>query len=227
MKLSQCLNWLFKSSRNFAPDHEAFLFVFALSQQHQLHGTFSWVALISLSLADLRGAPGTRAPGVQIFSFSCSFRQKICIIIPSWELANPLGKILDPPLPMYVLFSSRTDLCCKDDGSMSREINEKTHHRVNYNTYILFFLAKPPEPPPTLVANETRNATEAPPEVEPEEGLSRELIIVISICSIVVVVGIGVVVIYVVSIQHKHMRYISHFSNHVDLKRQMKQHTLR
>ena len=28
------------------------------------------------AVADLRGAPGTSAPGVQILSFSCSFRQK-------------------------------------------------------------------------------------------------------------------------------------------------------
>ena len=38
---------------------------------------FTWGST-NLSLADPRGAPGTRAPplGVQILSFSCSFRQK-------------------------------------------------------------------------------------------------------------------------------------------------------
>ena len=32
------------------------------------------------------------APGVQILSFSCSFRQKVYKIIPLWELASPPGK---------------------------------------------------------------------------------------------------------------------------------------
>ena len=54
MKLLQCLIWYFKSLRNFIHsdvlDHEAILFVFAVSQQHQLHGTFSWVMLISLCM---------------------------------------------------------------------------------------------------------------------------------------------------------------------------------
>ena len=36
------------------------------------------------------GAPGTGVPlGIQILSFSCSFQQKICKIIPIWELAHP------------------------------------------------------------------------------------------------------------------------------------------
>ena len=38
---------------------------------------YVWLC-VNLSLADPRGAPGMRAPlGVQILSFSCSFRQKI------------------------------------------------------------------------------------------------------------------------------------------------------
>ena len=41
-----------------------------------------------ITLADPRGPPGTHAPGVQIFSFSCSFQQNI--------LAHPLCE-LSPP----------------------------------------------------------------------------------------------------------------------------------
>ena len=49
------------------------------------------------TLADLRGAPGT-PPGVQILSFSCSFRQKNLQNNPNLGIgAPPLGKILDPP----------------------------------------------------------------------------------------------------------------------------------
>ena len=49
------------------------------------------------ALADPKG--DTRdAPRVHIFSFSCSFRQKICKIILIWEWAHPFGKTLDPPL---------------------------------------------------------------------------------------------------------------------------------
>ena len=40
------------------------------------------------ALADPRGGPGT-PPGVQILSFSCSFRQKVEKIIPLWELGLP------------------------------------------------------------------------------------------------------------------------------------------
>ena len=52
------------------------------------------------SVADLRGAPGTRAPlGVQILSFSCSFRPKKLVSTPNLGVgAPPPGKILDPPL---------------------------------------------------------------------------------------------------------------------------------
>ena len=49
-----------------------------------------------------KGGGGARdarpPPGAQILSFSCSFRQKVEKIIPLWELAPPLRKILDPPL---------------------------------------------------------------------------------------------------------------------------------
>ena len=44
------------------------------------------------------GARNAPSPGVQILSFSCSFWRKKCKIISIWELAHPLGKILDPPL---------------------------------------------------------------------------------------------------------------------------------
>ena len=40
----------------------------------------------------------------------------------------------------------------------------------------------------------------------PEKGMSRELVVVITVCSIVVVLGVGVVVIYIVSVQHKVIR---------------------
>ena len=45
-----------------------------------------------------KGGAKDAPTGVQILSFSCSFRQKNCKIIPIWKLAHPLGKILDPPL---------------------------------------------------------------------------------------------------------------------------------
>ena len=38
-----------------------------------------------IALADPRGAPGT-SPPVKVLSFSCSFRQNICKITPTWEL---------------------------------------------------------------------------------------------------------------------------------------------
>ena len=44
------------------------------------------------ALVDLGGTPGTHPLGVQILSFSCSFRQKICKIIPIWELAHSPGE---------------------------------------------------------------------------------------------------------------------------------------
>ena len=53
----------------------------------------------SLTLADPRAAPGI-PPGVQILSFSCSFRQKYLknnSTFGSWRTPPP-GKILDPPL---------------------------------------------------------------------------------------------------------------------------------
>ena len=76
--------------------------------------------------------------------------------------------------------------------------------------HMLVFSARPPDPPPILMENATQ--TEAPPTEAPKaEGLSREFVIVITVCSIVVVVGIGVVVIYVISVQHKNIRYESHF----------------
>ena len=51
------------------------------------------------AVADLRGAPGTRAPGVQILSFSCSFRQKKEVSTPTLEVgAPPPRKILGPLL---------------------------------------------------------------------------------------------------------------------------------
>ena len=54
----------------------------------------------SLCIGGSKGGRQGRAPppGVQILSFSCSFRQKVEKIIPLWELAPPLRKILDPPL---------------------------------------------------------------------------------------------------------------------------------
>ena len=47
--------------------------------------------LVSAFIGGCKGAPGTRPLplGVQILSFSCSFRQKIDKIIPIWELAHP------------------------------------------------------------------------------------------------------------------------------------------
>ena len=45
-----------------------------------------WIVTIGWS----KGARGMRTPlGVQILSFSCSFRPKMCKIIPLWELALP------------------------------------------------------------------------------------------------------------------------------------------
>ena len=45
------------------------------------------------SVTDLKGVPGTRAPlGVQILSFSYSFRQNNRFSHPLWELAPPSGK---------------------------------------------------------------------------------------------------------------------------------------
>ena len=44
---------------------------------------------LAISVVDLRGAPGMSPPGVQILSVSCTFQQKICKIIPIWELAHP------------------------------------------------------------------------------------------------------------------------------------------
>ena len=41
------------------------------------------------SVADPRGRQGGTPPGVQVLSFSCSFRPKICKIIPIWELTHP------------------------------------------------------------------------------------------------------------------------------------------
>ena len=67
---------------------------------HLLYPHHLLYRLIPLSLADLREVPGMRPPRVQILSFSCSFRQKNCKIIPIWELAHPLGKFLDPSLPI-------------------------------------------------------------------------------------------------------------------------------
>ena len=40
-------------------------------------------------------------------------------------------------------------------------------------------------------------------EVVVDTGLARELVIVITVCSIVVVMGVGVVVIYLLSIRHR------------------------
>ena len=38
----------------------------------------------------VRGGGARDAPGVEIPSISCSFRQKICKITPTWELTPPL-----------------------------------------------------------------------------------------------------------------------------------------
>ena len=52
-----------------------------------------WISkFFYIPLADLRGAPGTHVPPIQILSFSCSFRQKNCKIIPIWKLAHPPGE---------------------------------------------------------------------------------------------------------------------------------------
>ena len=50
------------------------------------------------------GVPGTCAPpGVQILSFSCTFRQKICKIIPIWELAHPPQENLGSATGNYII----------------------------------------------------------------------------------------------------------------------------
>ena len=56
--------------------------------------------LLNTSHWRIQGGRQGRAPplGAQILSFSCSFQQKVEKIIPFWELAPPLRKILDPPL---------------------------------------------------------------------------------------------------------------------------------
>ena len=47
------------------------------------------------------GVPGTRTPlGLQILSFSCSFRQKNLQKNSNLGVGAPLGKILDPPLTL-------------------------------------------------------------------------------------------------------------------------------
>ena len=67
------------------------------------------------SKGDVRDAP---PPGVQILSFLCN-RQKICKIIPIWEFAHPLGKILDPPLDHSYI--SRIYRClCRGRSRISR-----------------------------------------------------------------------------------------------------------
>ena len=44
-------------------------------------------------VVDLRGAPGMRAPlGVQILSFSCSFRPKKCVSTPTLGVGAPPGE---------------------------------------------------------------------------------------------------------------------------------------
>ena len=51
-------------------------------------------------LADLRGVPDARAPGVQILSFFMHFFAKNLQNNPNLGIGAPLlGKILDPPLP--------------------------------------------------------------------------------------------------------------------------------
>ena len=73
---------------------------------------------LKIPLVDLRGTSGTPPPGVQILSFLCN-RQKICKIIPIWEFAHPLGKILDPPLDHSYI--SRIYRClCRGRSRISR-----------------------------------------------------------------------------------------------------------
>ena len=62
---------------------------FKNSYSHPIHTCFPMIA--------------SNERGVQILSFSCSFRQKNCKIIPIWQLAHALGKILDPPLQIDLL----------------------------------------------------------------------------------------------------------------------------
>ena len=52
------------------------------------------VGRFSFALADSRGRP----PGVQILSFSCSFRQTKLKNNSTFVSCFPLGKILDPPV---------------------------------------------------------------------------------------------------------------------------------
>ena len=53
------------------------------------------------------GARDARPTGVQILSFSCSFRLKKLVSTPTLGVGAPPGKILDPPLPRdrYLGFS--------------------------------------------------------------------------------------------------------------------------
>ena len=51
------------------------------------------------------GVRDARPPlGVQILSISCSFRENLACSRPPWRVhAPPLGKILDPPLYIYIV----------------------------------------------------------------------------------------------------------------------------
>ena len=53
----------------------------------------------SFSIGGSKGVPGMCTPlGSKFFHFHAVFGKKNCKIIPIWELAHPLGKILDLPL---------------------------------------------------------------------------------------------------------------------------------
>ena len=66
-------------------------------------------------------------PGVRILSFSCSFRQKIDKIIPIWELAHPLGKILDLPLRGDQVQSE-----CSDQSTTKKDFLKDNHYEIIY-----------------------------------------------------------------------------------------------
>ena len=70
--------------------HSSSLAVPPHTPHHLLYPSSFVIPPHTLIIGGSKGVPGTRPPSrVQILSFSCSFRQKICKIIPIWELAHP------------------------------------------------------------------------------------------------------------------------------------------
>ena len=91
-----------------------------------------------------KGAPGTRAPlGVQILSFSCSFRQKNRLAHPLWELApqeNP-GSATDEPNFFQILYQRELLLCYYrpqtklQKGNVSQACVKNSVHRGEVYTH--------------------------------------------------------------------------------------------